>query len=178
MKKVMKRSFILLAVCLVAVTGCDFLRKAAGRPTSADLEAKRERIQQVEQLKAQQRQDSIRREQEREAERLATLEAHLLDSLSHAQGPVISPSRLGGLESELTNRYYIIVGAFRSLPNAQKKMASCAAAGYVSTIITFRTGLNAVAVCPSDNLPYTVKMIDELRRGGICPDEGWILANR
>lgn len=176
MKKVMKRTLILLLVSLAAATGCDFLRFTAGRPTSADLAVRQEQIREAEQLKAKQRQDSIRLEQEKEAERIAALEAHLLDSLACSQGTVINPSRLGGTENEdLNKRYYIIVGAFRNLPNAQKKMSACAAAGYVSTIITFRSGLHAVALCPSDDLAYTVKMLDELRKGGLCPADGWIL---
>ena len=46
-----------------------------------------------------------------------------------------------------------------------------------SGIISFRNGLLAVAVCPSDSLNETVKKLRELRGNGICPPDGWILVN-
>lgn len=173
----MKKTIVILSAALMLCTGCDFLRMTAGRPTSADIQEKKERIAKIEQQKAQARQDSIRRAEEKAAAEHAVLERHILDSLSHAKGTIIPLSRLGGISAPLASRYYIIVGAFQSLPNAEKKLASCASAGYVASIIRFKSGLNAVALCPSDDIVYTVKMLSDLRRGGLCPEDGWILSN-
>ena len=83
----MKRSYILafFAVMLL-VSGCDFFRKVAGRPTSADLQAKRTEITYVEAQKAelareQARLDSLEAvaQKEREAREMAerdSLAAH------------------------------------------------------------------------------------------------------
>jgi hypothetical protein len=56
----MKKSMILmLMVALPLLTGCDFFRKLAGRPTSEDIENKRVAIMRAEEAAHQARQDSI-----------------------------------------------------------------------------------------------------------------------
>jgi hypothetical protein len=112
------------------------------------------------------------------ADSLAAREAHLLDSLSQAKGTILNPTKMGGLyTTRLESRYYIVVGAFRTRSYAERKLVKCNEAGYTATIISFRNGLLAVAVCPSDSLNDTVKKLRELRGNGICPEDGWILAN-
>ena len=61
MKKIM---IVLLGLSLFAVTGCDFFRQLAGRPTSADIEARRLEILLAEQEAAQARLDSLIRQQQ------------------------------------------------------------------------------------------------------------------
>ena len=77
--KGMKKSYILLLLASMSMlVSCDFFRMVAGRPTSADIEDKKEAIVRVEQLKAEQaRLDSIRvaKEQARLAEEKAKEDA-------------------------------------------------------------------------------------------------------
>ena len=164
----MKKTLILcLFLALVSVSSCDFVRKLAGRPTSVQLE--------------ELRREQIAREEARFkalADSMAAREAFLLDSLSQANGTVVNPSKLGGLfTTKLEARYYIIVGAFRGRYYAERKLKACNEAGYRATIISFRNGLLAVGICPSDNLDETVKKVKELRGQGVCPKDSWILVN-
>ena len=46
-----------------------------------------------------------------------------------------------------------------------------------SSIISFRNGLLAVSVCPSDDLNEVLRTLRQLRGKGICPEDGWILVN-
>ena len=109
----------------------------------------------------------------------AALDAHLLDSLSQTKGTILNPTKMGGLyTTKLASRYYIVVGAFRTRSYAERKLTKCNEAGYTdATIISFRNGLLAVAVCPSNSLNETLKKLRELRGNGICPEDGWILVN-
>lgn len=176
----MRKSVILsLALAALLLSGCDFLRSLAGRPTSEDLDAKRaviERERDAARYRA--RIDSLERVRRRMADSLAALEVHLLDSLSQTKGTILNPSKLGGLyTTKLEAKYYIVVGAFRTRSYAERKLTSCNEAGYTATIISFRNGLLAVAVLPSDSLNETLKSLRELRGNGICPQDGWILVN-
>ena len=154
------------------------MRTVAGRPTTAKLEEIRLEQMRQEEARHQARLDSMRRVQEALADSLAALEAHLIDSLSQARGSIVNPSKLGGLFStKLDAKYSIIVGAFRNRAYAERKLAACNEAGYKSSIISFRNGLQAVSVCPSNSLDETVKTLKQLRGKGICPEDGWILVN-
>ncbi len=164
---------------MLLVSGCDFFRTLAGRPTSREIAEKRvavERIKEEIRLKAEL--DSLETVRQRMADSLAALETHLLDSLSQIKGTILNPARLGGLyTTKLDARYSIIVGAFRTRSYAERKLKQCTDAGYTATIVSFRNGLMAVAVCPSDELNETVQRLRELRGNGICPKDGWILVN-
>ena len=131
-----------------------------------------------EAARSQARIDSLERVRQRMADSLAALDQHLLDSLAQTKGTILNPTRLGGLyTTKLDAKYYIIVGAFRTRAYAERKHEKCTEAGYTSTIVSFRNGLMAVAICPSDSLNDTLKKLQELRGNGICPKDGWILVN-
>ena len=170
--------FSILTLAVLLTSGCDFIRTLAGRPTTQDLETKRLTIQRQEEARLQARLDSMEKAQQRMADSLAALEAHLLDSLSQARGTILNPSKLGGLyTTKLETRYCIIVGAFRTRAYAERKLKKCEEAGYTATIVSFRNGLLAIAVCPSDDLNVTLRKLRELRGKGICPNDGWTLVN-
>ena len=175
----MRRSVILLACAAVLVSGCDFLRSMAGRPTSQELDTKRVAIEQArEEARKQAVLDSLEQVRLRMEDSLAVLEAHLLDSLTQTRGTILNPTRLGGLfTTKLEAKYYIIVGAFRTRSYAERKLARCNEAGYTATIISFRSGLLAVGVCPSDSLNDTWKKLNGMRGNDICPKDAWILVN-
>ena len=176
----MKRSviFILLAAVLLT-SSCDFVRKLAGRPTSSELEAKRVAVLEAQQVQHLARLDSMRRVEKQMKDSLEALEAHLLDSLSQTKGTILNPSKLGGLyTTKLESRYCIVVGAFRNRAYAEKKLKACNEAGYTATIISFRNGLLAVSICPSESLNETLKTLNSLRGKGVCPKDSWILVNR
>ena len=174
----MRKSVILLAFCALILSGCDFVRTLAGCPTSAQLEKIRKDRIAAEQAAHQARLDSMERAEKELAEAIAAREAYLLDSLAQAKGTVLNPSKLGGLfTTKLDSKYYIVVGAFRTRAYAERKLKQCNAAGYKATIISFRNGLLAVSVCPSDDLNEVLRTLRQLRGKGICPEDGWILVN-
>ena len=174
----MKKTLILAVMLLSVVSSCDFVRTLAGRPTSARLEEMREERMRAEEARHQAVLDSMERAEKALAEALAAREQELLDSLTQAHGTVLNPSRLGGLyTTKLESKYYIVVGAFRNRTFAERKLTQCNEAGYTATIISFRNGLLAVSVCPSDNLEETLKTLKKLRGTEVCPEDGWILMN-
>ena len=173
--KAMKKSVILLILAAsLAVTGCDFFRVLAGRPTSKDIDAKRVMIMKAEEAQLQARLDSIRKAEARiVSDSLATL-----DSLA-AQGVVMADaSRLGGLVDEsATPRYTIVIGAFRERSNAQKLAAQAQAAGFPAQLMECKRGMIAVGVCPSDRIARTFEDLTKLRKEAFCPKDSWILLN-
>lgn len=174
----MRKSIILLAVCALFLQGCDFVRTVAGRPTSAQLDEIRKDRMAAEEARHQAKLDSMAKAEKAMAEAMAAREAQLLDSLTQAKGTVLNPSKLGGLfTTKLESKYYIVVGAFRARANAERKLTQCNGAGYTATIISFRNGLLAVAICPSNNLEETLKTLKKLRGTEVCPQDGWILMN-
>lgn len=177
----MKRAFILLmsATMLLLVTGCDFIRTLAGRPTAARLEEIRLERMAREEARHQAVLDSLQRAEKQMADSLAALETYLLDSLAQTRGTILNPSKMGGLfTTKLESKYYIIVGAFRGRSYAERKLKACNGAGYTGTIISFRNGLLAVGVCPSNDLSASLKTLKEMRGKGICPQDAWILVNK
>ena len=174
----MKKTLIFALAAVLLVTGCDFVRTVAGRPTSAQLDEIRKERMAAEEARHQARLDSMARAEKAMAEALAAREAQLLDSLTQSKGTVLNPSKLGGLyTTKLESKYYIVVGAFRTRSYAERKLTQCNQAGYTATIISFRNGLLAVAICPSDNLEETLKTLKKLRGTEVCPQDGWILMN-
>ena len=174
----MKKTLILAVMLLSVVSSCDFVRTLAGRPTSARLEEMRVERMRAEEARHQAVLDSMERAEKALAEALAAREQELLDSLTQAHGTVLNPSRLGGLyTTKLESKYYIVVGAFRNRTFAERKLTQCNEAGYTATIISFRNGLLAVSVCPSDNLEETLQTLKKLRGTEVCPEDGWILMN-
>lgn len=175
----MKRSLILALALITLLAGsCDFVRRVAGRPTAAQVEEIRLERMRQEEARHQAILDSMERVRKHLADSIAAREAFLLDSLSQAKGTVLNPSKMGGLfTTKLEAKYCIVVGAFRNRAYAERKLVKCNEAGYTATIISFRNGLLAVSVCPSDDLNEVVKTLRQLRGTGICPKDGWILVN-
>lgn len=170
----MKKTIILmLMVTLTIVTGCDFFRKVAGRPTSEDIEAKRIAIMKAEEAAHQARLDSIRMEHQKVVDSLA-----MMDSIRQQGGSILNPASLGGLfATKLESRYYIIVGSFRSRANAESLLAKAADLGYSPAMISFRNGLIAVGLAPANTLKDSYSSLKKVRLEKFCPSDVWILVN-
>ena len=132
-----------------------------------------------EELRHQARLDSMRAVQKQMADSLAALEVFLLDSLSHRNGAMYTSKRFGGMEaSAIDRKFCIVVGAFREAGNAERMMLHCADLGYPATIVRFRNGLSAVAICQSDDLSEVVARLNAIRGGGLLPATSWLLNNK
>lgn len=170
MKKIM---IVLMGLSLFAVTGCDFFRQLAGRPTSADIEAKRLEILIAEQQAAQARLDSLMKQQQIAQDSLAAL-----DSIAQYGGTILNPAKLGGLfATRLEARYYVIVGAFRVRANAENLLLKAKNAGYEPALISFNTGLIAVGLCPCSNVVDAKDALKKVKTEKFCPKDVWVLLN-
>ncbi len=166
-----------MSIMLVSLTGCDFLRAVAGRPMDKDIEEKRLAIMRAEDQALQRRLDSIRLvERKHVDDSLAAAAA--LESLKVSGVMMNGPARIGGISgTELDCRYHIIVGAFRDKVNAEKLLKKVSDKGYESVLITCRSGMTVVGVCPSDDMVTVEKTYRKLVEEPFCPKEAWILIN-
>ncbi len=169
-----KSVLLLMSFMLVSLTGCDFIRAVAGRPTSRDIEAGRIAIIKAEEEALQHRLDSIR-----------IAERKIVDDSLSALGELASagvlmsgPRRLGGLsDPDLNFRYCIVIGAFRSSGNAGKLFDTAYGKGYSPVLIGCRNGMTVVGVCPSDRIASVWDSYGRLKDEPFFPKEAWILVN-
>ena len=182
----MKKSYILLlAVVMLTVSGCDFFRKLAGRPTSEVIEVKRqEMVADMESKAAREKaiQDSLDLVAKNEAD---SIEACRFIEENDIR--IYPASDLGGiLEDGLKDfsyydgiRYRIVVGSFKDKANAEKMVAKVWEAGEAMDLwahqIRMRNGMIAVAVRPTNRIQNAIWGIDDLKNCGICPPDVWIL---
>lgn len=170
----MKRSIILLlSASMLMLTGCDFFRTLAGRPTSAEIEARRIEIMRAEEAALQARLDSMKVAEQAMRDSLAAL-----DSIRQYGGTILNPSKLGGLfTTKLDARYYVIVGSFRSRSNAEALLVKAADRGYAPALISFRNGMIAVGLRPVNKLKEAMEALKDVRKEAFCPSDVWILLN-
>ena len=164
---------LLMAVSLFTVTGCDFFRTLAGRPTSEDIEQKKVEILRAEQAVLQARLDSIRLEQQMVQDSIAAL-----DSIRQYGGTILNPAKLGGLfATKLEARYYVIIGAFKKRSNAEALLCKAADSGYAPALISFNNGIIAVGLCPCSNIVGAKEALMKVKKEVFCPSDVWILLN-
>jgi hypothetical protein len=172
----MKKSYILLILAaLLMLTGCDFMRRLAGRPTSEIVEQKRVELLRAEEEALQARIDSLRNAEQK----MIQDSLNALDSIRQLGGSILNPASLGGLfATKLESRYYVILGSFRTRSNAEGLFKVAKNAGYKPALISFgKGGLIAVGVTPVNNLPDAYAALSEVRKEKFCPKDVWILVN-
>ncbi len=161
-----------LACGVMLACSCDSFRKLAGRPTSQEIEAKRELIER-EQAAHQARVDSLRQVEKALADSLL-----LVDRFKESGEMILSTASLRRVDaSALGHRYYIIVGAFSSTDNASYMASKIEAAGYESVKIPYGNGFTAVGVCGTDTLAHLWDNLQRVRAEAFCPKDVWILVN-
>lgn len=155
----MKNAFLTIAIMTlvaIAVTGCDFFRRLAGRPDSEWIEAKAEAIRQDEEA-LRIRQDSLEKARKAEA-----------DSLAAADSVRLANHRY---------RFCVILGSFSSKENAERYIEEIAEKGYKGELLTFRNS-TAVGVCPTDDEAQAKKSLEDIQRQDFCPKGAWILERK
>jgi len=170
----MKKHIIFLAlVSMFMLTGCDFFRRMAGRPTSDEIEAMRVEKLRVEEQRLQA--EIVALEEEKQAVK-DSIEA--LKLIRQQEGTLLNPSALGGLFStKLEARYCVIVGSFRYRSNAERLFKTVSDKGYSPSLISFRSGMTAVGICPVNSLKEAMNAVAKVRGEAFCPDDVWILDN-
>ena len=165
----------MIMVLLPLVTGCDFMRKLAGRPTAEEVEMMRIELLRAEEAALQARLDSLRNVEQR----MLQDSLNAIDSIRQLGGSILNPASLGGLfATKLESRYYIILGSFRSRANAEGLFNVAKGAGYRPALISFgKGGLSAVGVCPVNRLSDALANLGEVKKESFCPKDVWILVN-
>lgn len=170
----MRNSRFILMICLLLplLAGCDLFRKMAGRPTSAQIEQKREMIE-AEMAAHQSRLDSLDAVQKQISDSLA-----VLDSMRFSDDALVEARQLADVSrNSLAFRYYVIVGAFGNRGNAEKYAEEMNTKGMPAVLISYVNGFTAVGVCPTDNITEAYASLRRVRESASCPD-AWILDNR
>ena len=150
MKKILPTLAFLSAAAL-SVSGCDFFRTLAGRPTSGEIEAKRE---------------VIRRQ---EAETKAPEATAVADTIQVAEAPVEE------IKQEVKKRYYVVVASFSNPDNARKSLARMTERGYPGELLGFKGGYTGVGICGTDSEEEAKASLKELKRQDFCPQGVWII---
>lgn len=171
----MKKSLLVVLTLgiMMSVTGCDFMRRLAGRPTSEDIERIRVEKLLAEEAALKASLDSLKAEKEAVQDSIDSLEFFVQQG-----GTVLNPSKLGGLyTTKLQYKYYVIIGAFRNRANAEALLRTAEKADYKPVLISFRNGLLAVGLCPMEERFGALEMVRMIRKESFCPADVWILVN-
>ena len=171
-------SVVVLSVFLL--TGCDFFRTLAGRPTSKDIDAKQVSALLLEKAELMAANESLEAKYNKVLNELQSVKDSLnaLDSISQYGGSVLNPTTLGGLFStKLEARYYVIVGAFKFRSNAEALYKTAQKKGYRPALISFRNGRMAVGLCPSNNIKDAFEGLKKVKQESFCPSDVWVLLN-
>lgn len=173
----MRYGYLLILLSAAALlTGCDSFRRLAGRPVSAEIEAKRAEIALKEEAEAaarKAREDSLKMVEKAAADSVAAV-----DSLSGMKGILLPPQRVGGIvRDDAPRRFYIIVGSFSHRENAERFARTFSDKGYSTTIISFRSGFKAVGLDGTDKIAEAYSSFMKIKAEPECPDGVWILVN-
>lgn len=154
------------------LSGCDFLRKVAGRPTSQELQEKYTRH--IERQKAIE--DSIRVErelQEKLARELLYRQAGVerLDSMGVKVSSVFS---YGTPINEIRDRFTVIAGVFKTKSKSDELMATMMKRGYEPYFLNFEGGVRALALMGDDDIHHLADRIQSGFDSAKCPRQIWI----
>lgn len=153
------------------VSGCDFMRKVAGRPTSADLQAMVAAREQEEARAARALQERQQRERELQ------YQADSLLAVQTMEGIVMN--RLSDLNvrvtTELPAKYNVVLGAFSDASNADNLISRLKEAGYEASAMRYRSGKTAVLACCTDSFVELGKSFASLQKENYCPKDVWVI---
>ena len=159
---------------MFSLTGCDFFRSLAGRPTSEEIEAMKIEKLRIEEERLQA--DLLKLQQEKQAVQ-DSIEA--LKLIRQQQGTLLNSASLGGLfATKLEAKYCVIIGAFSKRTNAERLHKEASDKGYAPLLISIRNGLIAVGVCPVNSPQDAMQAVRKVREESFCPDDVWILDNK
>lgn len=176
MRRVLPVFVLVLSVALMA-TGCDFFRVLAGRPTSKDIEAKREEI-----LRSalQQTQGSAQDDKNvAQDDTVATSGQPAATEQTEAKETAAVSSRPTGNQVVAKpgekKRFYVIMGAFSSRDNAERYAERIRGFGYEPEFFGFTEGRTAVGIGGTDDQEEAKAFMRELKGQDFCPEGVWIL---
>ena len=172
----MRKTVLIVAfcACLSLLSGCDLFRSIAGRPTSADIAAKREALENEAARREQVRLDSLAA--------VAAAQKEVEDSIA-VMSQIAGTTKLSfatrkfdaATKASLDHRYYVIVGAFSEPSNARNLAARIDASGFKAVLLKYAGGHTAVGVDPTDKVARAYDSLQRLSALGFIPKDSWIL---
>lgn len=148
MKRFLTLLFALLTLASV-VSGCDFMRRLAGRPTSADIEAKRQKLATRTDEHAA-RMDSLSVVQQQFADSLAKAETQQAQEevkKVEPEKPVVVP---GETVEDMSTRYAVTLAAFSKYKDAKALCDKAREAGYDARLIHRKQYISVAVVLTND----------------------------
>ena len=163
----MRKALAFISLCLavaLSVTGCDFFRTLAGRPTSREIEAKRAIIS---------HQESATQKVDEAAVPADTVQV-VTEPVEEA-APVKEKTVEKKPSADGRKRYYVVIASFSNPDNAKKSLARMADKGYQGEILGLKGGFYGVGLCGTDDEQEAKESLKELKRQDFCPAGIWII---
>lgn len=167
----------LSGLCLVS--GCDFMRSVAGRPTSADLA----------QLRAAQVRKSAesvqvvpQSEESEQPEEPAPIVEQPSDSVSKTGHLILRSGKEVAFAYELTDdasaKYFVLVGTFSNQANCDRMSRVARKGGYDVELIRLKGDLVSVGLCATDSFSEARSSLEKVAMEPFCPKDVCILEVR
>ena len=147
----LSKSLVCCMIALFMFSGCDWVKKQLGMATSED----------IAKLKIEMEQKQLREKQIRDS-----IEAARLDSLAQAQKEIPY--------ARLDKQYYVIMGSFKLISNADIIKAELEKIGYSPVRIALKNGFDMVALAGFDAYSEAKKEITKIEDNDLCPYDVWI----
>lgn len=147
------RAFVCMLMAVCVLSGCDWVKKQLGMPTSEDV-AKLKMELELKELRQRQIADSII--------------AAKLDSIRLAQEKNVIPY------ITLDNKFYVIMGSFKVISNAEILKANLEKAGYSPVRIALQNGFDMVALAGFNSYQEAVREMEKIGDNDLCPYDVWI----
>ncbi|MFA7116932.1 MAG: hypothetical protein WC140_06880 [Bacteroidales bacterium] len=142
---------MVLSICISILSGCDFFRKIAGKPTSKD----------IERMKVEAKTKAKKQRQ--------------LDSLNKIQADMALEDSLAIVKSSYDKRFYVILGSYKVKGNNEKMAKMLEINGYESPVMfKFKNGFEVVSAAGFDSMKDAMKCKEEVKEFGFCPEDIWI----
>lgn len=193
MNKFLIGTSLLLVICLVS--GCDFLRTVAGRPTSEEIEWRTLEIQKIKSSIAAAANDSTavkeaadtlkegKTDTEKTVSEKPAVKSTAVEKApaNTASAPQVASKKLSGSKlhpvQDVPAKYMVIVGSFSVKANADKLVEQFLTKGYKATALPFSNGLTAVGVGLSETRAQLDAQLLKLKDEPLCPKDAWVLIN-
>ena len=150
MKKIHLTAVIVVSLLCISLSGCDFIRKVAGKPTSEDLAE----LLAIREAKARAEADSIA------AAKAAAEEAARIEQEKAA--------------GTLKFRYYVVAGGFKVPGNADKLKKKLEENGFEALLVKFKNGYETVLTGGAETSQQANQNRREMGRAGLAPDDLWV----
>ena len=167
-------SYIFLLAVVLGLNSCDFLRKAAGRPTSGDIAVMRQKIV-SDSLQKKAVHDSL------ESARQARL-AYLSDSLAVCDSLAALRCYIKNFDDikaktrpALAARYWLVTGAFKNPDYAKSRQDKLKAAGFESEAVSFGNTLIVVIAAPNNTIRGIFDDFKRFSVSSLAVPDVWIL---